>query len=86
MCSASSGSVARYYRFSVKDGVAVEDLSGDGSLNGADRVTVLDSLGIPTTPTLAFPLDGDGVDVYVDKDKVADINQRVRTMLWRQQN
>ncbi|MDO6459196.1 PilC/PilY family type IV pilus protein [Granulosicoccaceae sp. 1_MG-2023] len=86
LCSGSSSSISRYYRFSVKDGVPTDDIDGDDVLTTSDRVQELNTFGIPTSPTLVFPADGSGVDIYVDKSKVADFDQLVRKIYWKQNN
>ena len=84
-CSASSGAISRYYRFSVRHGIPLEDSNDDDKVDGLDRVLPLENAGIPTSPTLMFPEGGDSVDVYVDKHKVSEIRQRVRTLYWHDQ-
>ncbi|MCB1754341.1 MAG: hypothetical protein KDJ38_02390 [Gammaproteobacteria bacterium] len=84
-CGSNASSVTRYYVMNLTDATPSSDKNVDEStLTREDRSTEIDSLGIASSPTLVFPVDGNTVDVYVGKENVGSISQKVKRIYWRQ--
>ena len=86
-CSAPE-SRGYFVKMSVTDGTPTDNLDGAGdedSLKASDRYKYLDASGIPSQPSLSFPVSENNVEVYVGRQLVDDMMQPVTKMFWRVQ-
>jgi len=85
---AAAGTVGRYYRVDAVDATPVANLDADPSdtsltpLTTSDRSTIVSNHGIPGPATMVFPEGSNGVQVYVDKNKVTEVPQQLFNVLW----
>ena len=79
----------RLYIMDLGDGRPVKYLE-DGSsvtegLLAADRVTPLNGSGIPSSPVIIFPAGSSQVNIFVDKESISTVSQRLDTVFWHGQ-
>ena len=79
-------STGKLYIMDLADGRPVKYLA-DGSsitegLTAADRVTPLNGSGIPSSPVIIFPKGSSQVQIFVDKESISAVTQRLDTVFW----
>ncbi len=83
-CTVTS-STSRYYVINLSDATPSSDAPIDESaLTKNHRSTEIGTLGIPSSPILAFPPNKDAVEIYVGKEKVGNSPQTVKRVFWKQ--
>lgn len=85
-CGSGTGAIARYYVMNLDDATPSSDNSNvnDSTLLKGDRSLEIDSLGIASSPVLAFLPDSDRVSVFVGKENVGNIRSTLNRIYWKQ--
>ena len=79
-------SMGRLYLMDIKTAKPVQFMA-DGSVNkdgltAANRVSVLASSGIPSSPVIVFPKGSSQVQIIVDKETVSLLSQKLSRVYW----
>ena len=89
-CGSTSSSTSRYYVMNLEDATPSPDRQSSHSSSSTaytkeDRSSDIEIQGIASSPALVFPPDGNSVEVYVGKENVGSVSQKVKTIYWKQQ-